>query len=145
MVGAPASYLKLEELSGSPLCTGHHLGKGVAPQGLTRVHTGGCCRLGWVQIMLQSLGKLCFSQCSQGAVTDCALRLLLPTCSLNNSFNSFNIGPAISSDSTSNSRWSFWLCKHDKSHSWQGDAWTSYLGRFFTVLNLKVSVEPLKH
>lgn len=46
MVGAPASYLKLEELSGSPLCTDHHLGKGVAPQGLTRVQTGGCCRQG---------------------------------------------------------------------------------------------------
>lgn len=144
MVGAPASYLKLEELSGSPFVqvitwVREWLLRG--SQGLRLGVVAGRVTLGWVQIVLQSLGQLCFSQGTVGVSSDrlCTetpfayLSLespLVASIIASTAINSSNIGPVMSSDSTSNSRWSSWLCKHDKSHSWQGGVCTSHLGRF---------------
>lgn len=145
-MGAPASYLKLEELSGSPFVQVITWVREWLLRGSRGFRLGvlaGRVTLGWVQIVLQSLGQLCSSQCSQGTVGVSSGRLCTETpfayLSLESqlvasiiaptAINSSNIGPVMSSDSTSDSRWSSCLCKH-KSHSWQGHAWTSYLGRF---------------
>lgn len=92
-------------------------------QGFRLGVVAGRVTLGWVQILLQSLGQLCSSQCSRGTVGVSSDRLctetpfaylsleslLVALIIASTAIKSFNLGLTMSSDSTSDNRWSFWL------------------------------------